>query len=762
MQLTLRHKVNGAIIVTFLLIAVLSIAIQLPIQQYRLQKTIKSIEILLQTLVERDTEQLANEIFDTRLKAIKLRLKQMRSVDGILGISIFNHVGVLLVSEGTTFSQKEIQPEEIEKIRHQPQMRETQWQGQAALLYSKEISFLGEKLGFIQIHYSLNTVKRHQKISTLIIGGLLLTTLLVMLIVLNLILSKAILHPIMYLRDATQFIAQGNLENDINMSRKDELGNLAESFEIMRDAVKEKISDLERLTGIIESTSDMVAIATIDEQIIYVNRAGRKILGWHESEKLNDKQISDFHPERAYAQLSRIGIPLAIANGTWEGETEIKGPNGEETPLSLVIISHLDSEGECEFISAVMRDISESKKAEHELRYLRNYLANIIDSMPSVLIGVDQNGNVTQWNSEARRATGISPEEAMGRPLVDAFPRLTTERERVQQAMQNRRMLSNSKQAYQTKGETRYEDITIYPLVGSDLDGAVIRIDDVTDKVNMEEMMIQNEKMLSVGGLAAGMAHEINNPLAGMMQVANVLKIRLTDDKIRANREAADAQGISMKMIQKFMEARNILKMLDQIRESGVRVSKIVTNMLSFSRKSDAVDGTHNLPKLLEQTVDLAGSDYDLKKKFDFRQIEILREYDENLPDVPCEVGKIQQVFLNILRNGAEAMQEEWENSGDESPDITRKKPKFIFRIKNEPTLGMVRFEIEDNGPGIDEETRKRVFEPFFTTKPTGSGTGLGLSVSYFIITENHSGTMSVESVPGQGTKFIIHLPVQT
>ena len=121
----------------------------------------------------------------------------------------------------------------------------------------------------------------------------------------------------------------------------------------------------------------------------------------------------------------------------------------------------------------------------------------------------------------------------------------------------------------------------------------------------------------------------------------------------------------------------------------------------------------------------------------------------------------MQQVLLNILRNGAEAMQEGREKAGNSGIETTNRDPRFVFRLIHEPAPGFVRIEIEDNGSGMDDEIRKRVFEPFFTTKPTGSSTGLGLSVSYFIITENHGGTMNVESRQGQGSKFVIRLPVK-
>jgi len=183
-------------------------------------------------------------------------------------------------------------------------------------------------------------------------------------------------------------------------------------------------------------------------------------------------------------------------------------------------------------------------------------------------------------------------------------------------------------------------------------------------------------------------------------------------------------------------------------------VADIVDNMLSFSRKSDGLVSSHNLCELIDRVVKLAATDYDLKKQYDFKAIGIKREYEDNLPMVLCEGAKIQQVLLNILINGAQAMQG---NTGK----TDKKQSQFILRLLHDKNLKTICLEIEDNGPGMSEEIRKRVFEPFFTTKGVGVGTGLGLSVSYFIITENHNGKMSVESTLGYGAKFIIHLPLE-
>jgi signal transduction histidine kinase len=279
--------------------------------------------------------------------------------------------------------------------------------------------------------------------------------------------------------------------------------------------------------------------------------------------------------------------------------------------------------------------------------------------------------------------------------------------------------------------------------------GAVIRIDDVSDRVRLEELMIQSEKMMSIGGLAAGMAHEINNPLAAILQYVQLIRNR-TRVAIAKNQAAAAECGITMSDVENYMSKRGIFTMIDAVLSAGQRASKIVENMLSFSRRGDMKFQYCNLTELLDRTVELAKNDYDFKKKYDFKTIEIVRDYDPGIPKIACEGSQIQQVFLNILKNGAQAMYDIRRSDGSSSR----------FHLKTWTENEMVCIGISDNGPGMAEETRKRVFEPFFTTKDVGVGTGLGLSLSYFIVTKNHNGHMSVESSPDKGTRFIIRLPL--
>nr|WP_319397011.1 PocR ligand-binding domain-containing protein [uncultured Desulfobacter sp.] len=404
-------------------------------------------------------------------------------------------------------------------------------------------------------------------------------------------------------------------------------------------------------------------------------------------------------------------------------------------------------------LATFLMDLAEKslsqKKADNELHKAQAYLSNVINSMPSILIGIDSDEKITQWNRNAELTTGLSFADVVSKSFRTIFPSLKNELPDIRNVLKNNQIIRHNKRTLTDKNATRYVDITMFPIIDEHTKGAVIRIDDATERVRVERMMLQSEKMLSIGGLAAGMAHEINNPLASIMHSAYVMKNRLEDIDMPANLRVAKELGISMVDIRSFMEKRNIFRMLSAMHESGSRAAEIVNNMLSFARKSESKFSFHYPNELVDKILDLATTDYDLKKQYDFKSIEIRKQYEDNLPALLCESGEIQQVLLNIFRNGAQAMQ-----------SAKTKHPQFIIRIYTEKVPNsVVSLEIEDNGPGMDADTCSKVFDPFFTTKPVGVGTGLGLSVSYFIITENHKGRMEVISEPGKGATFIIRLP---
>ena len=398
-----------------------------------------------------------------------------------------------------------------------------------------------------------------------------------------------------------------------------------------------------------------------------------------------------------------------------------------------------------QMINNLKLSINERNKAEYELRRVKNFLQSTIDSMPSAIIGVDENLCINKWNPQAELLTGINRNDAINKNLDKIVPFLKSKIDIIKKSIKKQRPYIYEKIKWDIKESENILNITIYPIKDYEVQGAIIRADNVTEKYKIEEMLVQSEKMLSVGGLAAGMAHEINNPLSGIMQTIQVMNLRFNKD-LPKNKKLAIECDTSIEAIHMYMTKKEIFKMIDSILEAGRRAAKIIENMLNFSRKSESKFASHNINILIEKTIELANNDYDLKKKYDFRKIEIIRQYDENIKMILCEETKIQQVIFNILKNGSQAMSE-----------VNDIKPKFV--ISTWQDQNMVYFAIKDNGPGLNENNRKRIFEPFFTTKPVGIGTGLGLSVSYFIITENHGGNITVESNLGKGTTFIVSLP---
>jgi PAS domain S-box-containing protein len=499
-----------------------------------------------------------------------------------------------------------------------------------------------------------------------------------------------------------------------------------------------------------EFMAHLPAIAFMKDRFgryIYTNNAFEAQVGLRSGTRIGKSDYELFSPDIAkrFSENDRKVFESGTTSEFIENVVSIEGD--EKTYLSIKF-PILDRK-QISAIGGVSVDITDRINTEIELRQLRNLLQNIIDSMPSMLIGIDKSMNITHWNLEAERITGVLAEKAIGQPLGKIYPLIHSKMGIIQEAIAHKTSLKNVRMVVNIDKQIHHMELAAFPLIANGIEGTVIRIDDINERVQLEEMMIQSEKMLTVGGLAAGMAHEINNPLAGILQNVQVLRNRISLG-LPKNQVVAEDLGLDFEKLQAYLHQRGIYEMLEAISDSGQRAAQIVDNMLSFSRKSESKLAPHDLADLLDRTVSLAAKDYDLKKKYDFKRIKIIREYDPATPKVPCEGSKIQQVILNLLKNSAHAIAENIEAG---------REPAIILRVFKDDIW--VRMEIEDNGPGMDERTRKRIFEPFFTTKEVGVGTGLGLSVSYFIIVDNHHGEIQVESEQGKGAKFIIRLPIE-
>lgn len=613
--------------------------------------------------------------------------------------------------------------------------------------------------GQVTIYSSSAIIYQHMIIEFVIIAVSIGLILLFFYIALLWTVNRYLHRPLGILTQATAGISISNLGDfsvDTGVKDHNEIKQLEETMvKMVNDlyaAVEKQKSGEEQLRAVINSTPGVTYRCSCDEHwtMEFISDAVETLTSYPTSDFIGNSvrsYASIIHPDDVQ-MVNDVVHNRLLLNEPYSIEYRVVDANGAIHWVYERGQGCFSKDGELDHLDGVIVDITERKRGEEELKHLRNYLSNIIDSMPSVLIGVDMEGIVIQWNSEAHKQVGVASDQAVGQPIEKVYPLMAAEIERVQEVISSQKEHCDLRRSRKEDGEVRYENLTIFPLVANGVEGAVIRVDDITERVRIEEMIVQSEKMMSVGGLAAGMAHEINNPLAGMMQTAQNISTRLTDSNMPANIHVAEEVGITMNAIHQYMEKRKIFDMLNRIHESGKRATNIVQNMLSFARKSEDILESNNIPEIIDNCIELCSIDYDLKKKYDFRDIEINCECEDCLPEVSCESGQIQQVIMNVLKNGAEAMAE------------SDRKSSFNLHIFYEENAGFLRIEIQDNGPGMSEEVLKRVFEPFFTTKGTEKGTGLGLSVSYFIITENHNGQMFVNSEQGKGTTFTIRLPV--
>lgn len=501
-----------------------------------------------------------------------------------------------------------------------------------------------------------------------------------------------------------------------------------------------------RFREILESSSDWIWETDSDGVYTYVSPKVNNVLGY-ESNDLLGKTPFDFMSDEEAERVFDIYDSVIKKKGNIEylDNVYIK-KDGQEVVLETNGVPILDHEGHLRGYRGVDRDITARKKAQDELKDSEEkFNKAFYTGSAAMSISELDTGIIIDVNNMFLESTGYERDEVIGKSSKELGLFCDySDREKIKGLLVEQGCVRSLEVRVRTKGGQERLGLLSSDFIHIPEKEALLTIvTDITELKKSQELMVQSEKMLSVGGLAAGIAHEINNPLAGILQNMQLIRSRFKKD-LKKNESIAKECGLDLKALSEYMDRRELSSMMDLIVDSGKRAAKIVNNILSFSRKSDENFGQHNISQLLDEAIELSSSDYDLKKKYDFKNIRITRDYKHENFIVPCEGSQIQQVFFNILRNGAEAIK----SSND---------PTLTIRMRSD--RDMVVIEIEDNGPGFSEEIARRVFEPFFTTKAVGEGTGLGLSVSYFIVVDKHKGKLEVQSSEGWGTKFIVSLP---
>ncbi len=587
---------------------------------------------------------------------------------------------------------------------------------------------------------------------------------------LTLWISSTITNPLQALMKRFSRAAEGDISVRMQRQNQDEIGLLAQYFNAFMERLERYSASLTseiderrkaeeairkseaKYRELVQNANSIIMRIDPAGKITFFNEFAQSFFGFEADEIIGRHSVGTIMPE--YDSLgqdmrTRMEQIAKYPEDHVYHEFENMHRNGQRVWVAWTNKANRDKHGRIIEYLCVGHDITESRAAEQKMAHMRQYLQEIVDSMPSMLVGVDLQGNITQWNHEAEKLSHTGRQSALGRPVDEIISGLRPYIHLVRDAIEGESIQKAEKVPHPCRADRNYADIMVYPIMVDQVESVVLRIDDVTARVRMEDVMVQTEKMMSLGGLAAGMAHEINNPLGAMVQsVQNIL--RRISPELKINHEVAAQCELGLDNMRRYLEKRRIIEFMHGIRESGRKASEIVNNMLNFSRKSESRKARVPLAVLLDSTVSLAAHDYDLKKKYDFRRIKVERQFDSGVGAVPCVATEIEQVLLNLLRNAAHSMYEREDGA---------EPPKIILRLQRQN--GMAVIEVADNGPGMSPQAMKRVFEPFYTTKDIGIGTGLGLSVSYFIITNNHSGAMEVASELGKGTTFVIRLPME-
>lgn len=378
----------------------------------------------------------------------------------------------------------------------------------------------------------------------------------------------------------------------------------------------------------------------------------------------------------------------------------------------------------------------QSKVEQYER--LKDFSENIVESINVGILAADLDDRVESWNSQIERLTGIPRDVAVGRRLSELFPADlaaefdTTRDERgihhiykfafhpddirgefKRPGSQPSPGNGSGNGAGQARAKETVLNIAVAPLVSKNLEqiGRLIIFDDITDRSELERQLVQADKLSSIGLLAAGVAHEVNTPLAVISTYAQMLARQLSGD---------DQKSL----------------MLDKIAKQTFRASEIVNSLLNFSRTSQTDFAEIDLNRVVRETANL------LEHQFAKGGVSVELSLDEGLPAIRGNAGKLQQVFLNLFLNARDAMEE-----------------GGILRVRTASNNGSALVDVADSGKGIPPETISRIYDPFFTTKGARKGTGLGLSVTYGIVRE-HGGTIEVESLPGAGTCFHLDFPL--
>ncbi len=432
------------------------------------------------------------------------------------------------------------------------------------------------------------------------------------------------------------------------------------------------------------------------------------------------------------------------------GAAECVGP-GADSPLPQVVLEQLQQ----------WRSLRERGAAERRIRSLERYNENIVQNLSSALLVVDTGGRITLCNAAAERILGASADRLRGQPVHEWLvegPAASLLESALGSARRFRGAEGTARRADGSQVPVGVSGAPLFDADGVRL-GAVAIFQDLTEIKQLQRQVLQSEKMASIGQLAAGVAHEINNPMgfihANLFQMAEyVSDLRRIWEQVDALQKTALAQG-SEELRARARELAAISEQVDvpfvlgdlakavrESQEGSERIRHIVRDLRDFSHRDTEERIEADVNECLESTAQIVWPS--------MKQLVVLEKSYAELPLIPCYPMQLKQVFMNLIVNAFQSIQARLDGG----------EGRGRIRLVSERRAGGIAVQVSDDGLGIPLEHQARIFDPFFTTKKVGEGTGLGLSTS-FHIAERHRGTLSVESRPGEGATFTLFLPAE-
>ena len=505
---------------------------------------------------------------------------------------------------------------------------------------------------------------------------------------------------------------------------------------ITRPIVRRIAEGQQHYQDLVETMHDGLGIQNEDGILQYVNRQYCQIMGRSREEVIgtpSDKYLTPESKRRFNQEMARRRKGVASRY-----ELSFIRPDGSEVATLISPQPIIDAKGIFRGSFATISEITKLKEVEVQLRAEKELAQKYLDIAGVMFVVLDMNGCIVMINKRGLEILGYADDsELLGRDWFSTcLPSDTRESVRsvFEQLMAGR---ADPVEYYENSVLTKdgvSRIIAWHNTVMSDAAGnpagTLSSGNDITDarlaeleRIAMESHLRQGQKLESIGTLASGVAHEINNPLTGIINYAQLIHDRIEDPKL-----GDFAEGII---------------------EEGNRVAKIVKSLLSFSRQESERHSPADISDLLESTLSLIGSV--LRKD----QIQLQLEIEPNLPLIKCRSQQIQQVLLNLLTNARHALNERYPEYDED------KILRVTIDIVEKGEQPWLRTVIEDHGAGIPQTIIDRIFDPFFSTKPRETGTGLGLSISYGLVREHH-GHLLVESEPNVYTRLTMELPVET